>query len=125
LLESFQRRGHERAFDFYDPDIVWDASRNPLTDLRGVYHGHEGVRTYWREWLSAWRDLQFEIHHVRDAGDEVVALIHNQRQWGRHSAIETEMPPYGIVLTIRGGKVVRWRSFPNQAEALKAVGCEE
>jgi ketosteroid isomerase-like protein len=122
LLEAFQRREHERAFDFYDPEIVWEVQAAPFSDLQGVYHGHEGVRTYWRQWLSAWRDLQFEIQDVRAAGDEVVALIHNQRQWGRHSAIETASPPYGIVFTIRGGKVVRWRFFPDQQSALKAVG---
>ena len=46
-----------------------------------------------------------------DAGDEVVALIDNQRQWGRHSGIETQMPPYALVFTFRDGKVVRWRSY--------------
>ena len=79
LLEAFQRRDHERAFDFYDPDIEWDGSRLGevgLGDLSGVYRGHEGVRTYWRRWLSAWRDLQFEIDDVRDGeDDEVAALI--------------------------------------------------
>jgi ketosteroid isomerase-like protein len=68
LLEAFQRRDHERAFDFYDPDIIWDASAVAISDLRGVYHGHEGVRTYWRKWLSAWQDLQFEIQDLREAG---------------------------------------------------------
>ncbi len=125
LLEAFRRRDHERAFDFYDSDIVWEDNANPVDDIRGVYHGHEGVRTYWREWLSAWRDLQFEVQDVRDEGDEVVALIRNQRQWGRHSGIETEVPPYGLVFTFRSGKVVRWRSFPDQATALAAVGLSE
>ena len=27
LAEGFQRRQHERAFEFYDPEIEWDASR--------------------------------------------------------------------------------------------------
>ena len=123
LLEAFRRRDHERAFDYYDPDIVWEDLSGQ--DTGGVFHGHEGVRTYWRQWLSAWRDLQFEIQDLRDAGDDVVALIHKQRQWGRHSGIETEMPPYGIVFTIRGGKVVRWRFYPDQASAFEAVGLSE
>ena len=123
LLEAFRRRDHESAFDFYDPDIVWEDLSGQ--DTGGVFHGHEGVRTYWREWLSAWRDLQFEIRGLRDAGDDVVALIHKQRQWGRYSGIETEMPPYGIVFTIRGGKVVRWRLFVDQADALEAVGLSD
>ncbi|HEY7150238.1 MAG TPA: hypothetical protein VH391_01020 [Solirubrobacterales bacterium] len=38
LAEGFQRRQHERAFEFYDPDIEWDASRivNLLPDNAGV-----------------------------------------------------------------------------------------
>jgi ketosteroid isomerase-like protein len=47
LLDAFQRRGHERAFDLYDPDIEWDASLQPAPDLAGVYQGHQGVRTFW------------------------------------------------------------------------------
>jgi ketosteroid isomerase-like protein len=124
LLEGFSRRDHERAFERYDPEIEWDASRftELLPDQAAVYHGHEGVRAYWRVWLSAWRDLQFTVDDVLDAGDEVVALISNQRQWGRHSGIVTEMPPYGLVFTFRDGKVVRWRAYPDQESALEAVG---
>ena len=124
LLDAFARRDHEGAFDLYDPEIEWDASRltSMIPDIAGVYHGHEGVRTYWRQWLTAWSDLQFEVEDVRDGGDEVVALIRNQRQTGRHSGIETEIPDYGIVFTLRDGKVVRWRTFPEQKSALAAAG---
>jgi ketosteroid isomerase-like protein len=124
LLDMFAKRDHEAVFAFYDPEIEWDATAGSgsLNDLAGVYHGHEGVRTFWRRWLQAWKDLEFELEDVVDAGDDVVALIRTQRQWGRHSGIVTDMPPYGIVFTVRDGKVVRWRSFPSQEAALEAVG---
>jgi len=132
LLQMFARREHEAVFAFYDPDIEWDATHfgedSPTgvpDDLQGIYHGHEGVRTYWRRWLQAWADLDFEVDDVLDAGDDVVALIHNQRQWGRRSGIVTDMPPYGLVFTIRNGKVVRWRAFSDEHAALKAVGLSE
>jgi ketosteroid isomerase-like protein len=130
LLDMFAKRDHEAVFEFYDPDIEWDARRalggGPFASgLAGVYHGHEGVRTYWRRWLEAWEDLQFEVQDVLDGGDEVVALIRKQRQWGRHSGIATEMPPYGLVFTVRDGKVVRWRSYPDQQSALEAAGLSE
>ena len=125
LLEAFRKRDHERAFDFYASDIEWDATDTPTADAAGVYRGHEGVRTYWRRWLSAWKDIDFEVQDLQDAGDEVVALIHNQRQWGRHSGIVTEVPPYGLVFTIRSGKVVRWRAFGDQKSALEAAGLTE
>jgi ketosteroid isomerase-like protein len=128
LLEMFARREHEAVFAFYDPEIEWDASQigtMGLDDLAGVYHGHDGVRTYWRRWLQAWADMEFEVQDVLDAGDEVVALIRNQRQWGRHSGIPVDMPPYGLVFTVRAGRVVRWRNFSNQASPLEAVGLGE
>ena len=128
LLEMFRKRDHEGVFAFYDPDIEWNAEATPgnplghMDDLAGVYRGYEGVRTYWRRWLAAWKDIEFEVQDVLDAGDEVVALIRNQRQWGRHSGIVTELPPYALVFTIRGSKVVRWQSYPDQEAALEAVG---
>ncbi len=128
LLDMFAKRDHEAVFAFYDPDIEWDATNvgaRGLADLTGVYRGHGGVRTYWRRWLEAWKDLEFEVQDVLDAGDEIVALIRNQRQWGRSSGIITDMPPYGLVFTIRGGRVVRWRSFPDQESALEAAGLSE
>jgi ketosteroid isomerase-like protein len=128
LLDMFARREHEAVFAFYDPDIEWDARAGSdfgAVGQSGFYRGHEGVRTYWRRWLEAWRDIQFEVDDVLEAGEEVVALIRNQRQWGRESGIVTVMPPYGLVFTIRDGNVVRWRLYPSQESALEAVGLSE
>jgi ketosteroid isomerase-like protein len=54
LLDAFARRDHERVFDFYDPEIEWDASNAAElnADLASVYHGHDGVRAYWRLWCQ-------------------------------------------------------------------------
>ena len=127
LFELFAKRDHERAFEYYDPEIEWDATQivAEVPDIAGIYRGHEGVRAYWRLWLSAWSDLEADLDDVLDAGDEVVALVSNQRQWGRHSGIATEIPPYALVFTFRDGKVVRWRSFPDQESGLAAVGLKK
>ena len=77
LLEHVQRGATtRRSFEFYDPDIEWDrtAWKSTAVDtgvggiarLAGVYRGHEGVRTYWRRWLEAWKDLEFEVEDVLD-----------------------------------------------------------
>ena len=127
LLELFKRGEHREALDSYAPGIEWDASRlrTMIPDIAGVFHGHEGVRRYWRRWMASWRDLQFEVGYVRAGeGGQVVALIQNQRQWGRHSGVETSIPPYALVFTIDDGKVVRWCTYPDEAEALEAAGIE-
>jgi hypothetical protein len=53
----------ELDMSLVDPDVEWDASRlsEMIPDLAGVYHGHEGVRTYWRQWFEAWSDLEFDV----------------------------------------------------------------
>lgn len=124
LCAAFDRRDHESAFEFYDPDIEWDASRAAgLTpDEARVYRGHDGVRDYWQNWLSAWRDIEYSLDDVRDGGDEVVALIGDQHQYGRHSGIRTDTPPYALVFTFRSGKVVRWCFYPDREQALEAAG---
>ena len=110
-----------------DPDVEWDASRigELIPDVAEVFHGHEGVRTYWRRWLEAWSNLEYEVEDVLDAGDDEVVLIHNQRQWGLHTGIVTEMPAYAMVFTMRDGRLVRWRTFPSHAEALEEVGVRQ
>ena len=117
----------ELDLDLFDPEVEWDASRleEMIPDLAGVYHGHEGVREYWARWFEAWRDLEFAVDDIRDSGDEVVVLIRDQRQWGRHSGIPTQLPPWGMVFTFRRRKVSRWRTFPDHQSALEAVGLSE
>jgi ketosteroid isomerase-like protein len=127
VTEAWQRREQEATFEHVAPDVEWDATGigELIPDLAGIYRGHDGIRTYWRRWLAAWRDLQFEIEDVRDGGDEVVLLVRNQRQWGRRSGIESRVPPYGAVFTVRGGQIARVRWFGEQEAALKAAGLSE
>jgi ketosteroid isomerase-like protein len=119
--------GDMDAIDLIDPEVEWDATgaRDLVPDLAEVYWGHEGVRSYWRRWLEAWRDLEFDVQDYLDAGDEVVVLIINQRQRGRYTGITTELPPFALVYSFREGKVVRFRFFPDHDLARKAAGLAE
>src|SRR5688572_5441080 len=113
LLEMFKRRENETPFAFYADDVVWDASGMPALAGGGVYHGHEGIREFWRRWLEAWEQIEWE-YDVVERGDDVVAEIRNQRNLGRGSHVWVEQRPYELVFGFRGNEVtsvtLRWES---------------
>jgi ketosteroid isomerase-like protein len=107
----------------WDGDIEWDASRTGVPGLTSVCRGKEAVRQWWREWYAAWETIRFEYELV-DAGDRVV-LLADQRMRGRSTGIEVRPRKYAMVCTLRDGRIVYWKFYPGQSEALEAVGLRE
>ena len=121
-LGSVGRGDWDPLYAFYHPDVIWDAGalRGPIT---GVYHGHEGVRRYFRDWLES-----FETHDARaetfiDAGDDVIVCL-RLRGRGKASGVEVEMARVNLY-RIRDGFAIRVELFETKAEALEAVGMSE
>ena len=110
--------------DAFDPEVEWDASESPILDLSGFYRGIEGVRHYWRTWVAAWEMRHFDFE-VLDAGDRVVALFNDQVMRGRSTGIEVLVPKWAAVMTIRDGRLFRWKLYMSQSEALEAAGLSE
>lgn len=107
----------------WTPDVEWDArdaAKVGLADIAAVYRGPEGVADFWREWLAAWEAVEFE-YELRDAGDQVVALI-DQGMRGRFTHLRVEFGQYAHVSTFREGLITRWKLYVDQAEALAAAG---
>jgi ketosteroid isomerase-like protein len=135
MLEASDRRDGAAVFAAYDPRIEWDFTDVPeqsdfyaraaaLFGLGGVFRGHEAVRSWFREWFSAWEAVDYEHEALIDAGDDVVEFV-RCRVRGRESGVEFEFPPYAGVWTLRGGKIVRMKVYWDREEALKAVGLRE
>jgi ketosteroid isomerase-like protein len=106
-----------------DPEIEWDASDSPVPDIGGVYRGREAVVQWWREWLAAWQTVEFEYELV-DVGDRVVLLL-DQRMRGRSTGIEVSLGKYAHVGTFKDGRLVHWKAYASQSEALEAAGLSE
>ena len=116
---AWERGDWEPLYAFYHPDIVWDASalEGPIS---GVYHGHDGVRQYFHEWLES-----FEAHEARaerfiDAGDDVIVSLRLTGR-GKASGVEVEMTRSNVY-RIRDGLAIRVELFETETEALEAVG---
>jgi len=127
IVDAHQLGDFATVFAAYDPAIEWrtgDARTAQWSDFEPVYHGHEGVRTFWRTWFAAWETVAFEYEEFIDAGDQVLSIL-SQRMRGRTSGVELEWNSYAQVWTIRDGKVIRVEFFANRDEALEATGLSE
>ena len=117
----FQAGDRDVWRESFDSDVVWDTSASNMP-LAGVYHGHEGVERFFREWLDAWIDYRIEPREYIDAGDSVV-IEFRQSGIGRGSGARTERDFFGVY-DLRDSKVVRYRQYESRREALEAAGLE-
>ena len=87
---------------------------------RQTYEGIEGAREFLADWTSAWEDWRLEVKELLDAGDEVVAIVH---QSGRSKAtgLEVDMD-FAQVWTVEGGRETYMRMYSDTDEAVRAVG---
>jgi ketosteroid isomerase-like protein len=109
LYESFRTRDNAAAFELYADDIVWDVTG--LFEILGfdrVYHGHDGVRAFWRNWLDAWKAIEWEQTEPEVLEDgRVRVLVYNQHNTGRETGIEIGQKDYEQFWTIENGKVTK------------------
>jgi 2-C-methyl-D-erythritol 4-phosphate cytidylyltransferase len=122
ILAAVNEGRMEDPFVHYHDDVVWDLSRGlgPAIGDDEVYRGHQGLREYWRSWLSAWETVHFEADELFTVGEHVVQS-QRQRVRGRQSGIEMEMPTYLQVWSFRGDKIAAMRFFADREEAMRFV----
>jgi ketosteroid isomerase-like protein len=125
IYDAVARRDDVTPFGVYAEDIVWDLSnaRRAALNPKPVYQGHEGVRHAWRDMLSAFGEVDFEVEELIDAGDQVLAVI-REREVGRASGVPVETT-HLAVWTLAGGKVTRMQVFDDRHAAERAAGLSE
>jgi uncharacterized protein len=121
MCEAFARADWEAATSPLDADIEWDT-----TTMTGhwpeaaVVHGRDAVLSFFRNFLGTWESYAAEFEEYIDAGDHVIALIHDRGR-GKASGAAVERR-FAQLWTVRDGKVVRFRAFATVDEALRAAG---
>ena len=108
-------------FAILDEEVEWDyVGAFPESK---TYRGPDAVREFFLEWSGAFDDFDLEAEEMIDAGDFVLALLH---QWGhgKESGAQVENRTWQV-FTFRGGKVIHCRGYGTKREALKAAGLSE
>lgn len=125
MFREFARRDDTRTFQVLDEEVVFDTRAYPGPDtLRAVYHGHDGIRAYWRQWLDAWEsvDVVDGPHHEIYGG--TVISWWRQRNRGKSSGIEVEMDT-AVSWTFQGDRILHAAVYATAGDARKAVGVPE
>ena len=112
--EASTRRDNKAVFGLYDPEVeIHDVFYDR------IYRGLDGVRDYFRDWVSTFDAWGAEVEEWIDAGDYVIAVLR-----GKRSGVPVEQRE-SHVWTLREGKLRRLRIYASKDEALKAVGLAE
>jgi ketosteroid isomerase-like protein len=122
VYDAAAQRDAETVLALYDPEVELDVSRLGLADLN-VYHGHDGVRSLFREWNEIWGKIEYDYEELIDAGEHVVSVVTRHAR-GRASGAEVEQP-FALVWTLREAKVVRVVWFLTREEALETAELRE
>jgi ketosteroid isomerase-like protein len=117
--EAFQSRQFDLAVKDWDSGGEWMPAMAGEVESR-VYRGPAGVRRYIDELFESFSEVRLKDLEFRAFGDRVLAL-YRLRVEGRDSGVEIDQPG-GAVYELRGGKIVRGRSYLSHSEPLEAVG---
>ena len=121
VLEAWNRADYAAALEHVAPEIKTEGHLGD--DLDGTYEGIAGLQKYFADYWSSFTDFHVEIDECIAGGTEVAFLAHLYGR-GRASGVEVERRNWQVV-TVRGGKFVRYRLFRTKAEALEAAGLSE
>ena len=118
LYQAFGRRDIEAILALLSPDVEWGEPANPFNPAAGVRHGHAGFL----EWLQAGRDAE-EILVLEPkaflTGPDTVAAVGFTRCLARATG-RTYETDFVHLVTLRGGKVVRFQEFFDTFAAAEA-----
>lgn len=116
--EAYSKGDLAVAGSAYSEDTVWDVSR--FRPDEGVHSGLDELAKYIGSWRTTWTEHSFSLERIIDAGERVVAVIHESGR-GKSSGAPVTIR-YGQVITVRDGKIVETVVYGDPADAFDAAG---
>ncbi len=119
--EAFNRGDIDTVLGLMNPEIEWQEPDVEGLPVRGTHHGPEAVaNNVFGTVVETWEDFRVVPEEFLDAGERVVVLGRFQGR-GKASG-RTLDAPFAHVWTLRDGKLVHFRNYPDTANFLEALG---
>jgi steroid delta-isomerase-like uncharacterized protein len=108
----------EAAVALCHPEIVFDS----VLGISGrAYLGHDGIRQYFDDVASAWREWRVEVERVAEAADGRVAIVMTMHARGKGSGAGIAERTAHI-WTLEDGKLLRNEPYREAEQALRDLG---
>jgi len=122
LYARFNKSGIDAVATFADPEIVWETS--PNLPEAGTYRGIEAVRQMQEAQFEAWHGQRprLQLEGVIEGNGRILALTRMTAAGGT-SGLPIDVR-IGHLYTIRDGRIVHVKVYPDRGEAVRAVGSE-
>ena len=122
-VEAFNTRDPEALIQYLDPEVDYHPV---LANLSGVavYHGHDGVRSWFKDFEEVWGEeirVQPEAYYALGEQTLLLYVLHGR---GRQSGAEVAMSLVQVA-TWRRGLIVQSKVYTERDEALADLGISE
>ena len=117
VFDATNRKDWDTVLAAYSSDTEWDDR-----DLRpegAVHRGIDAMSAEMRAWFGTWTGYRQEIEQVLDAGEQVVVVVRESGAGKRSGAQMDQL--VGVVITVRGGLIVRTRLYREPRDALESL----
>jgi ketosteroid isomerase-like protein len=112
----------ETFLELVHPEVDWITS-GVFPGLRARYHGHDGMREFWREFVDPWEKLEIEPEEFRELTAESVLARLRFHAHGRDGMeVDLEFTNHAL---IRDGMLFRFQGYGDWDEALADLGIED
>ena len=123
-LYASWERGDMRTPDVWDVnvEVSWIGTETP--GIAGEYRGVDELSAAMSRYLDALADLRIKAERIVDLDEDRVLVLALHTARGKTSGLGYELE-IGDLFTLRDGKIVRYVSYWDRAEALGAAGLAE
>jgi ketosteroid isomerase-like protein len=112
----------DAVWDIFDNNVEWELGALSIPDFAPTSHGPDRVREFFRRWLSAFDDWDFEVEEVVDTRMRSPRIFISGDAGGSGVAVDQH---FWQVWIMRDGKAVRVTHRFEKVDALEAAGLSE
>jgi len=88
----------------------------------GTFHGIDGFREAWEDWLRPFETYEVEVDDIKEAGDRVIGFAHHTAT--THESAAPMREPAAAIMTFRDGKLAQIEFTLDREAALRSAGLD-